>query len=76
MRHALIDDATLESAKRMEGIIPGNNTLEVAGDILALENLIQAILFCDEILYLDPNGNKKSKTKQSFRFVPPGEHGR
>jgi hypothetical protein len=45
MRYALIDDATLESAKRMEGIIPGNNTLEVAGDILALENLIQAILF-------------------------------
>jgi hypothetical protein len=66
MRYALIDDATLESAKRMEGIIPGNNTLEVAGDILALENLIQAILFCDEILYLDPNENKKSRHGKAF----------
>lgn len=66
MRYALIDDATLESAKRMEGIMPGNNTLEVAGDILALENLIQAILFCDEIFYLEPKGNKKIKQSKVF----------
>lgn len=71
MRYALIDDATLESAKRMEGILPGNNTLEVAGDILALENLIQAILFSDEILYLEPNGRKKSKNGKAFDFFRP-----
>ncbi len=66
MRYALIDDATLESAKRMEGIIPGNNTVEVAGDILALENLIQAILFCDEIFYLELKGNKKKSNGKAF----------
>lgn len=66
MRYALIDDATLESAKRMEGIIPGNNTLEVAGDFLALENLIQAILFCDEIFYLEPEGSKKKSSGKAF----------
>jgi hypothetical protein len=60
MRNALIDDATLEAAKRMEGKSVTQNAFETAGDILALDNLIQAILYCDQILYLDYEGRKSS----------------
>ena len=60
MRHALVDDATLEAAKRIEGKSITQNELGTAGDILALDNLIQAILYCDQIVYLDYEGRKSS----------------
>ena len=60
MRYAFVDDATLDAAKRMEGKATAKSTLETFGDILALENLIQAILFYDQILYLDRSGNRKN----------------
>lgn len=77
MRYALVDEATLESAKRMEGITVTGSMLEVVGDILAMENLIQAILFCDEILYLDPEGTLKQKSSRLFapfrQVIPDAE---
>lgn len=67
MRYALVDDATLEAAKRIEGKSVTKNSLEAAGDILAMENLLQAILFCDRILYLAPPG----KRGQDSKFFEP-----
>jgi len=66
MRYALIDDATLEAAKRMEGKTVTKDTFQVAGDILALENLIQAILFYDQILYLDRTGSENNQNSRFF----------
>ncbi|HYE67681.1 MAG TPA: hypothetical protein VEA58_03665, partial [Anaerovoracaceae bacterium] len=66
MRYALIDDATLEAAKRIEGKTVTKNTLQVAGDFLAFENLIQAILFYDQILYLDGTGSEHSQNGSLF----------
>jgi len=70
MRYALVDDATLEAAKRIEGKSITQNELETVGDILALDNLIQAILYCDQILYLDYKGRKSDcKLFGSFQRV-------
>lgn len=66
MRYALVDDATLEAAKRIEGKSVTKNSLEAAGDILAMENLLQAILFCDKILYLAPHEKKRSRESKLF----------
>ena len=66
MRYALVDDATLEAAKRIEGKTVTKNANEAAGDILAMENLIQAILFCDQILYLSPTGSRRNSDSKFF----------
>jgi hypothetical protein len=67
MRYALVDDATLEAAKRIEGKAVTKNSLEATGDILAMENLLQAILFCDRILYLAPQGKKQIRESKLFK---------
>ncbi len=69
MRYALVDDATLEAAKKMEGKTVTQNTLETAGDILALDNLIQAILYCDQIFYLDYEDRKSDKLFDPFQRI-------
>ncbi len=66
MRYALVDNATLEAAKKMEGKAVTKNALDIAGHILALENLIRAILFFDQILYLDQNIGKKNQSNKLF----------
>ena len=66
MRYALVDDATLEAAKRIEGKTVTKNILQVAGDFLSFENLIQAILLYDQILYLDRTGNEHNQNGRLF----------
>ena len=53
MRFALIDNSTLTGIQRLLGQIPVKNTLTVDMDILCLENLIEAILFYDQVAFID-----------------------
>lgn len=72
MRYALVDDATLEAAKRIEGISETKNRFEAAGDVLSMDNLLQAILFCDQIVYLAPAGagtEPNCKLFESFQQI-------
>lgn len=53
MRRAIVDNSTLTAVQRLTGDIPVYNKYSLDGDILAFENLIQTILFFDEIYYID-----------------------
>lgn len=53
MSYVLIDNSTLTSVQRLLGEIQINNKNIIEGDILATENLIQSILFYDDILVID-----------------------
>lgn len=48
-----MDNATLTAVQRLMGHIPVKNRYDLDGDILALESLLQAILFFDEVYFLD-----------------------
>ncbi|KPU42827.1 hypothetical protein OXPF_35900 [Oxobacter pfennigii] len=62
MRKALVDNATLTALQRLSGDILVKNKYDLDGDILAMESLLQAILFFDEVYYLD---DYKSEFKQN-----------
>jgi len=53
MTYALIDNATLTGVQRVTGEIETKSRHSVDTDIIALENLIQAILFYDTIVAID-----------------------
>jgi len=53
MRKALVDNATLTALQRLNGDILVKNKYDLDGDILAMESLLQAILFFDEVYFLD-----------------------
>ncbi len=50
MSYALIDNASLTAVQRVMGQVVVKNPDTVNGDLVALENLIQAILFYDELI--------------------------
>lgn len=53
MAYALIDNATLTAAQRLTGKVLTKSIDSIDMDIIALENLVQAILFYDEIIAID-----------------------
>lgn len=53
MAYALIDNSTLTSVQRILGKIPIRSKEIVDSDISAFENLIQAILFYDNLIAID-----------------------
>lgn len=53
MRYALVDNSTLTAVQRILGEIPIRNKHIIDGDILALESLIQTILFYDKIVCIN-----------------------
>lgn len=53
MSYALIDNATLTGVQRVTGQIRTKTTDSVDMDIVALENLVQAILFYDRLIAVD-----------------------
>lgn len=53
MRTAIIDNATLTAVQRLLGKIKVYNKYDLDGDILAFETLIQAILFFDDIYFIN-----------------------
>lgn len=70
MSYALIDNASLTSVERALGEIVVKNPDTINGDLIAFENLIQAILFYDDLVCID---NYKAEHRQGridkFDFV-------
>lgn len=70
MSYVLIDNSTLTSVQRLLGEIQINNKNIIEGDILATENLIQSILFYDDILVIDDYKEEfKEERKKRFDFI-------
>ncbi|MBX7086665.1 MAG: hypothetical protein K1X70_09570 [Leptospirales bacterium] len=71
----LIDNASLTSAQRILGEVAVPDKSTVDGDLVALENLISAILFYNELIALDdykPEHSQARKDQFSFiRFLDP-----
>ena len=70
MAYALIDNATLTAVQRILGKAPTRSEHSTDTDILALENLVQAILFYDDLIAIDdykPEYNLQRK--KLFHFV-------
>ena len=68
MRKALVDNATLTALQRLSGEIPVKNKYDLDGDILAMESLLQAVLFFDEVYYLD-DYKEEYRQSRSRRFA-------
>ena len=70
MSYVLIDNSTLTSVQRLLGEIEINNKNILDGDILATENLIQSILFYDEIITIDDYKEEyREERKKRFDFI-------
>jgi len=70
LTYALVDNATLSAVQRIIGDISTKTDYSVDTDIVALENLIQAILFYDEILAIDDYIPKHREERvRSFPFI-------
>jgi hypothetical protein len=70
MRRVIIDNSTITASQRLLGSVKVNNKYLIDGDILAFENLIQAILYYDKIIVLDDYKKEFSKTrKEVFPFI-------
>lgn len=67
MPYALIDHATLTGVQRLLGEITIRSRESVEGDIASLENLVEAILFYDDIIALD-DYKTEHKEKRTARF--------
>lgn len=74
MRYALIDHSTLTAVQRICGHIPIKNKTAIDGDIAAFENFVQAILFYDELIYVDDYKEQFRQDRAEFfpymRAVP------
>jgi len=67
---ALIDNATLTAVQRVTGDIQTKSKDSVDTDIIALENLIQAILFYDDLLAIDDYKPEfRASRAESFPYI-------
>lgn len=77
MTYALIDNASLTAVQRVMGDVVVRNPDTINGDLVALENLVQAILFYDDLVCVDnykPEYRESRKKEFYFvRFVAPEE---
>ena len=70
MSYALIDNATLTAVQRILGMAQSRSRDSVDGDIAALENLVEAILFYDELVCIDDYKEEyREQRKQVFNFM-------
>src|SRR5689334_5413019 len=70
MTYVLLDNATLTGVQRLTGDIPVRSLSTVDGDIAALENLVESILFYDQILILDDYKEEyQAARKTTFSFA-------
>lgn len=70
MAYALIDNSTLTSVQRILGEIPIRSKEIVDSDISAFENLIQAVLFYDDLIAIDDYKKEyREKRKKDFGFI-------
>lgn len=79
MTYALIDNATLTAVQRATGAVTVKNTDTINGDLCAVENFLQGILFYDDLLCIDNYKPEHSESRQKqfpyLRFLPPTEYG-
>lgn len=79
MTYALIDNATLTAVQRATGAVIVKNTDTINGDLCAVENFLQGILFYDDLLCIDNYKPEHSENRQRqfpyLRFLAPGEFG-
>ncbi|MEG1930873.1 MAG: hypothetical protein RR131_07010 [Anaerovorax sp.] len=74
MRPALVDNLTLEAVERLLGRVVAyyyDDAEEmIEEDIVAFDNLINAILFSDEVVYLDCFRPEKEKRNPNYPYFP------
>ncbi|UQZ91956.1 hypothetical protein [Bacillus safensis] len=74
MRGVLVDNSTLTSVQRLLGEIPIKNKRLIDSDILALENMIQMILFYDKIFFVNDYKTQFQRSRKDyFHFLHPIE---
>ena len=70
MRYALVDQSTFSAVERIIGRAPVENKYVLDGDVSAMENLANAILFYDCVIATDDYIEKhKEDRKRLFPFV-------
>lgn len=70
MSYALIDNASLTAVQRVLGQVVVKTPDTVNGDLSTFENLIQAILFYDDLLCIDNYKEKfKEERRKNFPFI-------
>lgn len=70
MSYALVDNASLTAVQRVMGHIVVKNPDTVNGDLAALENFLQAILFYDELICIDNYKDEhKDERRKNFDFI-------
>lgn len=78
MTYALIDNATLTAVQRATGAVTVQNRDTINGDLCAVENFLQGILFYDDLLCIDnyKPQHREARKKQFpyLRFVDPTQH--
>ena len=68
--YALVDNATLTAVQRVLGDVEIKNPDTIDGDLAAFENLIQALLFFDDVVCLDDyKGQYRQQRRSQFEFV-------
>jgi hypothetical protein len=74
MSIALIDNASLTAFQRAVGDVVVKNPDTINGDLVAVENLVQAILFYDELIcidnYKEEHRAERIKKFDFIRFLP------
>ncbi|QBE96640.1 hypothetical protein PMF13cell1_02187 [Blautia producta] len=66
MSLAIVDNATLTAVQRLLGEIPIKYLQTVDGDILAFETFIQAILFFDDVCYIDDYKSEYLRSRDKY----------
>ncbi|MCX6952406.1 MAG: hypothetical protein NTV51_09605 [Verrucomicrobia bacterium] len=78
MSYALIDNATLTAVQRLTGDIELRTKDSVDCDIVAIENLVEACLFYDEVICVDDYKEQyRAARKNAFpfiRFIAPSDY--
>lgn len=70
MSYALVDNASLTAVQRVMGHVVVKNPDTVNGDLAALENFLQAILFYDELICIDNYKDEhKDERRKNFDFI-------
>ena len=72
--YTIIDNSTLTAVQRLMGEIPIKNKNTIDGDILALETFVQAVLFYDDVFFVDDYKTEyKDARKKYFKYIYPIE---
>lgn len=72
--YTIIDNSTLTAVQRLMGEIPIKNKNTIDGDILCLETFVQAVLFYDDVFFIDDYKPEfKSNREKYFKYIYPIE---